>query len=97
MNVEQRDALAGKLAEALVERVRERDGYFPLDMNVLLVDVREMLKRYDHEMRDEGCPVFYGSDGHWYFWDETWSVKHGAYETRERCEAALQEYADNNL
>ena len=45
-------------------------------------------------LRDLSNPVFYGSDGQWYFWDETWTVKHGAYRTHEECQQALTAYAE---
>lgn len=31
-------------------------------------------------------------DNGWYFWDETWSNKHGPYETEEQARARLKEY-----
>lgn len=28
----------------------------------------------------------------WYFWDETWSVAHGAFDTRNQAEQNLRRY-----
>ena len=33
-------------------------------------------------------------DNKWWFWDETWSYKHGPYETEEIANRKCQEYAD---
>lgn len=32
-------------------------------------------------------------EGKYYWWDETWTVLHGPFETREEANAALSEYA----
>ena len=44
-------------------------------------------------MRD---PV-HEEDGKWYFWDETWSERHGPYNTEEEARAAIKDYIDNYL
>ncbi len=33
----------------------------------------------------------------WYFWDETWSNRHGPYPTKEEADAALKKYCEEYL
>lgn len=30
----------------------------------------------------------------WYFWNETWSERHGGFPSREVCEQKLKEYCE---
>ena len=34
-------------------------------------------------------------DGKWYFWDETWSFKHGPFDTEEEAREELSRYAED--
>lgn len=33
----------------------------------------------------------------WYFWDETWTDRHGPYSTEAEARTALQSYIDEHL
>lgn len=35
-------------------------------------------------------------DGTWYFWDETWSIEYGPYNTEELAKKVLEEYCREN-
>ena len=42
-------------------------------------------------------PTKYNPLPGWYFWDETWSYKHGPFSTREEAVEALKNYARDLL
>lgn len=39
-------------------------------------------------------PIF-EKDGKFFFWDETWTIAKGPYNTREEAQAGLQKYAES--
>lgn len=43
-------------------------------------------------------PIFFDeSEGQWYFWNETWSDRHGPYNTYAEASEALWQYVKNEL
>lgn len=42
----------------------------------------------------KGDPVEQWADGKWYFWEETWAVARGPFETRDEAVAACSAYAE---
>lgn len=41
--------------------------------------------------------VIFEEKGKFYFWDETWSEKHGGFKTREECVRKLKKYCKEIL
>jgi hypothetical protein len=41
--------------------------------------------------------VHKNKDTKWYFWDETYSIEHGPFETRELTQEALNKYCKEEL
>ena len=55
-----------------------------------------MSNPYNTEPLKESDPVE-NICGNWYFWDETWTSRHGPYEDEAAARAALERYASEYL